>query len=69
MLLIYLAIISLRMKNVFLDVTVMKTDNQSVTDLYVKPTDTHQYLHVSSCHIYQCKKSVTFSQVLRFNRA
>ena len=27
-----------------------------ITDLYVKPTDTHQYLDCSSCHPYQCKK-------------
>ena len=32
-----------RAKINFLDVTVMKNGNQRVTDLYVKPTDTHQY--------------------------
>ena len=26
----------------FLDVSVRKTNNQLVTDLYIKPTDTHQ---------------------------
>ena len=25
------------------------------TDLYVKPTDTHQYLHRHSCHPTHCK--------------
>ena len=34
----------------FLDVPVSLVDSQIVTDLYVKPTDTHQYLHSSSCH-------------------
>ena len=35
----------------FPDVSVRKTNNQLVTDLYIKPTDTHQYLHASSCPI------------------
>ena len=38
-----------------LDVTVMKKGNQLVTDLCVKPADTHQYLHASSCHVSHCK--------------
>ena len=38
-----------------LDLTVMKKGNQLVTDLYVKPADTHQYLHASSCHVSHCK--------------
>ena len=46
----------------------MKKGNQLVTDLYVKPTDTHQYLHASSCHFSHCKKSMPFSQALRLNR-
>ena len=57
-----------RAKINFLDVTVMKKGNQLVTDLYVKPTDTHQYLHASSCHVSHCKKSIPFSQALRLNR-
>ena len=47
----------------------MKKGNQLVTDLYVKPTDTHQYLHASSCHASShCKKSMSFGQALRLNR-
>ena len=46
----------------------MKKGNQLVTDLYVKPTDTHQYLHASSCHVSHCKKSIPFCQALRLNR-
>ena len=57
-----------RTKMKFLNVTVMKKGNQLVTDLYVKPTDTHQYLHASSCHFSHCKKSIPFIQALRLNR-
>ena len=35
--------------------------------LYVKPTDTHQYLYSSSCHPYHCKKGILFSETLRLN--
>ena len=34
----------------FLDVTVSLTNGKTTTDLYVKPTDSHQYLHFPSCH-------------------
>ena len=34
----------------------MKEGNQLVTDLDIKPTDTHQYLHVSLHLVYDCKK-------------
>ena len=43
-------------KNFFLDAMVMKKGDQLVTSFYLKPTDTHQYLHASSCHISHCKK-------------
>ena len=52
----------------FLDVQVIRKDNKLITDLYVKPTDTHQYLDASSCHVYHSKKSIPFSQALRLNR-
>ena len=45
-----------RAKINFLDVTVMKKSNQLVTDLHVQRTDTHQYLHGSSCHVSHCIK-------------
>ena len=37
------------------------------TDLYVKPTDSHQYLQSSLCHPFHCKKSIPYSQALRLN--
>ena len=51
-----------------LDISVTKKGNQDITDLYLKPTDTHQYLHASSCHVSRCKNSIPFSQALRLNR-
>ena len=44
-----------------------KINNQLVTDLYIKPADTHQYLNASSCHVYHPKKSIPYSQALRLN--
>ena len=52
----------------FLDVTVSVIGGKITTDLYVKPTDSHQYLHSSSCHPYHCKKGIPYSQALRLNR-
>ena len=52
----------------FLDVTAPLIDGQIETDVYVKPTDSRQYLHSSSCHSYHSKKSISYSQALRFNR-
>ena len=37
-------------------------------DLFVKPTDTHQFLDPTSCHPYHCKKGIPYSQTLRLNR-
>ena len=52
----------------FMDVEVMRSGNKLLADLYIKPTDTHQYLEFSSCHVYHSKKSIPYSQALRFNR-
>ena len=43
-------------------------DGKIITDLYVKATDTHQYLDYLSCHTYHCKKSIPSNQTLRVNR-
>ena len=39
-----------------------------MTDLLVKPTDTHQFLDLSSSHPYHCKKGIPYRQALRLNR-
>ena len=52
----------------FLDVRVIRHEGKLITDLYVKPTDTHQYLHASSCHVYHSKRAIPYSQALRLNR-
>ena len=44
-------------------------DGKIITDLYVTPTNTHQYLDTSSCHPYHLQKSITYSQALRPNRS
>ena len=35
---------------------------------YTKPTDTHQYLHMNSCHPNHAKKAIEFSQATRVLR-
>ena len=52
----------------FLDFAVSLLDNEVSTDLYIKPTDWHQYLHYSSSHPDHTKKSIVYSQALRLNR-
>ena len=52
----------------FLDVKVSKQGTRLVSDLYVKPTDTHQYLDPTSCHPIHCINSIPYSQALRLNR-
>ena len=52
----------------FLDVTIRKENGTLATDLYTKPTDTHQYLHSSSCHPRHCKSGIAYSQALRLRR-
>ena len=42
----------------FLDVEVIRSGNKLLADLYIKPTDTHQYSEFSSCHVYHSKKSI-----------
>ena len=52
----------------FLDAEIIKEGNRLLTDVFVKSTDTHQYLHATSCHAYHSKKFILYSQALRFNR-
>ena len=52
----------------FLDVTVSITKGVVETDLYVKPTDSHQGLLLSFCHPFYCKKGIRYSQALKLKR-
>ena len=52
----------------FLDPNIGLSDGNISTDLYVKPTDRHQFLHYTSSHPDHTKRSIVFSQVLRVSR-
>ena len=52
----------------FLDLKMGLKDGKITTDLHVKPTDRHQYLHFSSAHPNHTKRSIVFSQTLRISR-
>ena len=48
----------------FLDLNVNLRNGAISTDLYVKPTDGHQYLHYKSSHPEHIKNLVPYSQAL-----
>ena len=52
----------------FLDVLVIREGAGIKTDLFVKETDTHQYLQFSSCHTFHTKKGIPYGQALRIRR-
>ena len=52
----------------FLDVKVINSNGILTTDLYVKPTDKHQYLDFRSCHPRGCKEGIPYAQALRLRR-
>ena len=52
----------------FLDVKVVNESGKLETDVYIKPTDSHQYLHRVSCHPNSCKKGIPYAQALRLRR-
>ena len=52
----------------FLDLTAKLIDGMLKTDLYMKPTDRHQYLHYLSSHPEHTKRSIIYSQTLCVNR-
>ena len=51
----------------FLDLKVKLIDGKLETDLYMKPTDRHQYLHQLSSHPEHTKCSIVYCQTLRVN--
>ncbi|XP_071153604.1 uncharacterized protein [Mytilus edulis] len=55
-------------KIAFLDTSSSLTEGIISTDLYSKPTDTHQYLSPKSCHPAHLTKSIPYSQALRVKR-
>ena len=48
----------------FLDLKVSLTKGKLSTDLHIKPTDCHQYLHYSSGHPEHTKRPIAYSQLL-----
>ena len=52
----------------FLDVKVLNESGVLETDVFIKPTDSHQYLHRSSCHPGACKRGIPFAQAMRLRR-
>jgi hypothetical protein len=57
-----------RRKFAFLDTIVRVNQTKLETDLFCKPTDSHNYLMYSSAHPKACKNSIPFSQFLRIKR-
>ena len=53
---------------IFLDVNIRLVMGQLMTDLFVKPTNTYQFLELSSSHTCHCKEGIPYSQALRLNR-
>ena len=52
----------------FLDLKVKLNEGKISTDLDIKSTDRHQYLHFTSSHPSNTKRSIVYSQWLRVKR-
>ena len=50
---------------IFLDLIMKLSKGRLTTDLHVKDTDRHQYLHFNSSHPDHTKRSIIYSQALR----
>ena len=48
----------------FLDLLVKLSQGKLETDLHIKPTDRHQYLHYSPSHPGHTKRSIVYDQTL-----
>ena len=42
-------------------------NSQIITNIYYKPTDTHQYLHFKSYHTENCIKSIPYTLIHRIH--
>ena len=51
-----------------LDLEVKPLNDQLITDLHVKPTYRHQYLHFTSLHPDHTKRFIIFTQTLRLSK-
>ena len=51
----------------FLDLNIKLIDGELKIGLFVKPTDTHQFLDPISSNPYYCKKGIPYSQASSFN--
>ena len=58
----------LDVEGVFLDARVYIKAANWESDLYVKPTDRHQYLHQESCHPPHVTPAIPYGQALRLRR-
>ena len=52
----------------FLDVLVSLKEGKICTDVYCKPTDTHQYLDIRSRHPKHVKCGIPYGQALCYRR-
>ena len=52
----------------YLDVNINLSNGYLMANMYVTPTDRHQYLDYSSSHSNHIKRSIVYSQSLRANR-
>ena len=52
----------------FLDLIVKLSKGRITTDLHIKDTDRHQYLHFNSSHPGHTKRSIIYSQALRLTK-
>ena len=52
----------------FLDLDVQLSGGELTTNLHIKTTDRHQYLHFTSSHPNHTKRSIVYSQALRVSR-
>ena len=55
-------------KVIFLDFEVTLNNGVLSTDLFVNPTETHQFLDHTSCYLYYGKKGIHYNQTLRLQR-